>query len=62
MRRYNIWRPVILILTAVLTNSLVTNLSLVFGLSQDMASNLGFGAMMVAAIIMYTRMTKHHRK
>ena len=62
MRGYNVWRPVMLILVALLTNSLVSNLCLLFGLAPESASNVGFIAMMIAAIVMYMRMTKHRRK
>lgn len=62
MRRYNAWRPIMLIAVALLTKSLFTNLSVVFGLSPESASNVGFIAMMIAALVMYNRMTKHRRK
>ncbi|WP_246246608.1 hypothetical protein [Paenibacillus lemnae] len=51
-----------LILTAVLTNSLVTNLCMLFGMNRENAESLGFIAMMITALIMYTRITKHRRK
>jgi len=62
LRGYNVWRPVMLILVALLTNSLVTNLCLLFGLAPAMAKDIGFIAMMIAAIVMYMRMTKQRRK
>ncbi|QCT01057.1 hypothetical protein E6C60_0333 [Paenibacillus algicola] len=51
-----------LILTAMLTNSLVTNLCMLFGVEAETASNIGFGAMIIAAFIVYSRMTRHRRK
>ncbi|MGM1050402.1 hypothetical protein SAMN05661091_5684 [Paenibacillus uliginis N3/975] len=62
MRRYNALRPVMLIAVALLTNSLFTNLCAMFGMSPESASNVGFIAMMIAALVMYNRMTKHRRK
>ncbi|CAH1220047.1 MULTISPECIES: hypothetical protein [Paenibacillus] len=62
MRRYNFWSPILLIAVALITRSLVTNLALLFGLSHEAASNLAMIAMIIAALIMYTRMTKARRK
>ncbi|MGO4541097.1 hypothetical protein AB4Z33_20520 [Paenibacillus sp. 2TAB19] len=62
MRRYNFIRPLILIVTALLTKSLITNLCMLFGLEQEIASNLGFMAMIAVALIIYTRMMKKRRK
>ncbi|EGG34263.1 hypothetical protein [Paenibacillus sp. HGF5] len=62
MKRYSVWRPVMLIAVALLTNNLVTSLAGVFGMSPESASNLGFIAMIVAAFITYNRMMKIRRK
>ena len=62
MKRYSLLRPVMLILVALLTNSLFTNLSIVFGMSRESASNIGTIAMIIAALVMYTRMMKQRRK
>lgn len=62
MRRYNFIRPLLLIAIALLTKSLVTNLCMVFGLEQEIASNLGFIAMIAAALIFYTRIKKNRRR
>ncbi|MHA7965248.1 hypothetical protein ACX93W_13975 [Paenibacillus sp. CAU 1782] len=61
MRRYNIWRPIMLIAVAVLTNSLVTNLCMVLGMERDAASNIGFVAMIAAAFIMFSRFQKKRK-
>lgn len=62
MKRYNVWRPIMLIAVALLTNGLVSNLAAVFGMSPESASNLGFIAMIIAAFVMYNRMMKFRRK
>lgn len=62
MKKYNAMRPILLIAVALLTNSLVTNLCMLFGMEQEAASNLGFIAMMIAAIVIYTRFMKQRRR
>ncbi|WP_106769300.1 hypothetical protein [Paenibacillus faecalis] len=62
MRRYNVWRPVMILGSALVTYSLVTNLSIMFGMALESAKNVGFIAMMVVALIVYNRVTKNKRK
>lgn len=62
MKRYNIWRPILLVAVAMLTNNLVTTLATLFGMSPDAASSLGYIAMVIAALIMFNRMRKPNRK
>lgn len=62
MRGYNIWRPLMLILVALLTRTLVTSICLMFGMTQNSASSVAMLAMIVAALIMYNRMMKSRRK
>ncbi|MDQ0059130.1 hypothetical protein J2T14_001294 [Paenibacillus harenae] len=62
MRRYNFVRPLILIVIALLTRGLVTNLCMVFGLEQETASSLGFIAMIVGrTYYLYRMMEKRHK-
>ncbi|AIQ71984.1 MULTISPECIES: hypothetical protein [Paenibacillus] len=62
MRRYNIWRPLMLIIVAVLTKSLVTNLCILFGMQAESASSMGTLGMVIAGLVMYNRMTNRRRK
>ncbi|UPK44216.1 hypothetical protein [Paenibacillus pabuli] len=62
MRRYNFWSPILLIAVALIVRSLVTNLGILFGMSHDAASNIAIVAMLIAALIMFNRMTKAKRK
>ena len=62
MKRYNIWRPIMLIAVALLTRSLVTNLGILLGMTPDSAANLAMLAMVIAAFVMYNRMMKYRRK
>lgn len=62
MRGYNIWRPLMLIATALLTRSLVYNLCVLLGLSTDLSSNIAVGGMVIAGLIMYNRMNVRRRK
>ncbi len=48
--------------SALVTYSLVTNLSIMFGMALESAKNVGFIAMMVVALIVYNRVTKNKRK
>lgn len=62
MRRYNFWSPILLIAVALIVRGLVTNLGVLFGMSQEAASNIAIVAMVIAALIMFNRMTKARRK
>ncbi|MEO2208258.1 hypothetical protein ABGV42_31655 [Paenibacillus pabuli] len=62
MRRYNFWSPILLIAVALIVRSLVTNLGILFGMSQEAASSIAMIAMVIAALIMFNRMTKARRK
>ncbi|CAM3199380.1 hypothetical protein QP794_27960 [Paenibacillus sp. UMB7766-LJ446] len=62
MRRYNFWSPILLIAVALIVRGLVTNLGVLFGMSHDAASNIAIVAMLIAALIMFNRMTKAKRK
>ncbi|MEW4430999.1 hypothetical protein AB1I68_26545 [Paenibacillus pabuli] len=62
MRRYNFWSPILLIAVALIVRSLVTNLGILFGMSQESASSIAMIAMVIAALIMFNRMTKARRK
>ena len=60
--RYNLKRPIILIVSALAANLLVTNVCLLFGLNHDTSNNLGFIAMMIMALVTYNRLMKGSRK
>ncbi|MFE4712751.1 MULTISPECIES: hypothetical protein [Paenibacillus] len=62
MRGYNIWRPIMLILVALVTRSLVTNLGVMFGMSQNSASSVAVIVMLIVAFTMYNRMMKNRRR
>ncbi|WP_338541289.1 hypothetical protein [Paenibacillus tundrae] len=61
MKRYNFWSPLLLIAVALITRSLVTNLGLLFGMSHEAAGNIAIIAMIIAALIMFNRLTKARR-
>ncbi|WP_239696671.1 hypothetical protein [Paenibacillus oryzisoli] len=48
-------RPIMLIVIALLTKSLVTNLCMLLGMEAESAKSLGFGAMVIAALVVYSR-------
>ncbi|OMF19731.1 hypothetical protein BK133_29675 [Paenibacillus sp. FSL H8-0548] len=62
MRKYNFIRPLMLIVVALLVKSLITNLCMVFGMEQGPAENIGFISMIIAAIIVYSRIARKRRK
>ncbi|CAM4521501.1 putative membrane-anchored protein [Paenibacillus endophyticus] len=62
MRKYNFIRPLMLIVIALLVKSLITNLCMVFGMAQAQAENIGFISMLIAAIIVYSRIARKRRK
>ncbi|MNR53228.1 hypothetical protein D3C85_1732020 [compost metagenome] len=55
MRKYNIIRPIMLIVVALLTKSLVTNLCMLLGMEPELAKTMGFGAMVIAALVVFSR-------
>ncbi|PQP83907.1 hypothetical protein C0Q44_04560 [Paenibacillus sp. PCH8] len=62
MKNYNFLSPILLIVVALIIRGLVTNLGILFGMSQEAASNIATVAMVIAALIMFNRMTKARRK
>ncbi|GGH36643.1 hypothetical protein [Paenibacillus segetis] len=62
MRGYNFMRPLLLIIVALLTRSLVTNLCVLFGMTPESASSVGVLGMIAAALIMFRNMTKRRPK
>ncbi|MNI42927.1 hypothetical protein D3C73_972410 [compost metagenome] len=62
MRGYNIWRPLMLIMVALVTRTLVTSICLMFGMTEESAGSVAMIAMIIAALIMYNRMMKTRRK
>jgi ABC-type cobalamin transport system permease subunit len=62
MRNYNFIRPLWIIAIAYLTRILVTNICLVLGSSKVAADNIGFLAMVIAAIVTFTMLNKKRRK
>ncbi|CAH1219125.1 hypothetical protein PAECIP111892_04668 [Paenibacillus auburnensis] len=62
MRGYNIMRPVMLILVALVTRTLVNTICLMFGMTPESAGSVAMIGMIIAALIMYNRMMKSRRK
>ncbi|WP_127579515.1 hypothetical protein [Paenibacillus koleovorans] len=62
MKRYNFVRPLLLIATALLTRSLVTNLCMMFGMNPEAAGNVGFIAMIIAAIAFYANIARKRQR
>lgn len=62
LRKYNIIRPLMLIVIALIVKSLVSNLCMVMGMAPAPAENIGFIAMIVAALIIYSKVARNRRK
>ncbi|WP_310830976.1 hypothetical protein [Paenibacillus pedocola] len=62
MRGYNIWRPLMLILVALVTRTLVNTICLMFGMTPESAGSVAMIGMIIAALVMYNRMMKSRRK
>lgn len=61
--RFNLMRPILIIAVALFAKSIVTTISLLAGASEETASNIGFIAMIIAALIAFQRLNrnKHNR-
>jgi hypothetical protein len=58
MRRFNFTRPLLIIGIALLVRYITTIVCILLGASQETAGNIGFAAMMLAAILTFTRLRK----
>ncbi|SDW81064.1 hypothetical protein [Paenibacillus sp. CF384] len=62
MNKFNILRPIMLIAIALLTKSLVTNLCMVLGMKSEAAQNMGYIAMLIAGLVVFSRIRKNQKK
>ncbi|WP_256758453.1 hypothetical protein [Cohnella sp. WQ 127256] len=58
MRRFNFTRPLLIIGIALLSRILTTQICILFGATPETAENIGFAAMMIAALLTYSQMNK----
>lgn len=62
MRRYNITRPLMIIGVALAARYLTTTICLLFGAEEEVAGNIGFAVMVLAALFTFTRLNKAMKK
>ena len=62
MRRYNIWRPIMLLAAAFLAKSLTNTICLLLGTSEQAAADISFAAMIITAFIVFFRFRKQQRR
>lgn len=62
MRKYNIFRPILLLAVAFFVKTLTTTICLLLGAEQETASNIGFIAMLIAAVLTFQRMNRRANK
>lgn len=58
MRRYNFFRPLMIILVAFLANNITMLICGAFGLEQELAETIAVIVMVIAAIFTYMRLTR----
>lgn len=62
LKKYNLFRPVLLLAVAFLTYNVVSLICITFGVNEEAAGNYAFLAMMIAAIFTYMRINKRNRR
>jgi hypothetical protein len=60
VRRYNFFRPILIILVALFVKNLTEFICLAFGMNPTSAENLSFFAMVIAAVITYMRLMRRN--
>lgn len=58
MRKFNFYRPLLIIAVAFFAKTLTQTIAMMAGAEKEMAENLGFIAMIIAALITFTRLNK----
>jgi hypothetical protein len=61
MRSFNFYRPLMIILVALLASNITEFICLSLGMDPKSADTVGFIAMMIAAILTYVRLMKRKR-
>lgn len=62
MRKYNFTRPLMIIAVAFLVKSLTTSVCLLLGTSEATASNIAFGAMVLAALLVFLKVNPKNKR
>lgn len=62
MRRYNFFRPLLIIIVAFAVNNIVTLICGSFGVDPQTTESVALGAMVLSALFVYIRLTRHQRK
>lgn len=62
MRRYNFVRPLLIILVAFATNNIVSFICYSFGVDKETTESVALGAMVLAALFTYMRLTRNQRR
>ena len=62
MRRFNFFRPLLLILVAITVNNITKLICISLGTTQETAESIAIIAMVAAGLFTYTRLTRNQRK
>lgn len=60
--RFNIMRPILLLVAAFAANNIVTFISLSFGASKETADSIGYFAMLITAILIFMKFRRDTRR
>jgi hypothetical protein len=62
MRKFNFTRPLLIIAVALFAKTASSTISIMLGASQEAASNISFGVMMIAALFTFSRLNRSRNK
>jgi hypothetical protein len=58
MRNFNLIRPLLIVLVAIFTKNLVEFICIISGFSKEIAENLGYLGMIIAAVVVFVRLNR----
>ncbi len=60
--KFNIMRPLLILVTAYASNTIITSIAMAAGVEKEQAETYGFIGMMAAVVLAYLRLTRPKRK
>jgi hypothetical protein len=62
MNRYNLLRPLLILIVAFAVNNVTKIVCQAFGVSPENTDSIAIAAMVIAALFVYTRLTRNQRR
>lgn len=62
MRSYNYFKPIIFLAAMYFTYNLAKSVSMLSGVAEDLAGDIGFFVMIIAAVILFRYQTRNRRR